>query len=126
MSADPLRALEIERQVEALLFAAAGPLPFAELQARLPGANVEAALRSLAGRYAGRGIELQEVAGGWRFATAPDLASLLADHRDEPRRLSRAAMETLAVIAYHQPVTRAEIDLVRGVGLSRGTLDTLL
>ena len=120
MSEDPLEGSEVERRVEALLFAASRPLLQAELQGRLPGADVAAALASLAARYAGRGLELQSVAGGWRFATAPDLAPLLADMAEEPRRLSRAAMETLAVIAYHQPVTRAEIDAIRGVSLSRG------
>ena len=119
--------LAVERQVEALLFAAAEPLGLADLQARLAsGADVAGALSALSERYAGRGVELQCVAGRWRFVTAPDLCGLLEDRREEPRRLSRAAMETLAVIAYHQPVTRAEIDAIRGVSLSRGTLDTLL
>ncbi len=118
---------ELERQAEALLFAAAEPLSLADLQARLgEGADVAGALAALARRYAGRGVELQQVGGRWRFATAPDLAPLLAERREEPRRLSRAAMETLAVIAYHQPTTRAEIEAVRGVSLSRGTLDALL
>ena len=117
----------VERRVEALLFAAAEPLALEDLQARLAsGADVAGALAALAERYAGRGVELQCVAGRWRFATAPDLSGLLEDRREEPRRLSRAAMETLAVIAYHQPVTRAEIDAIRGVSLSRGTLDALL
>ncbi len=128
MSADDiLEALELERQVEALLFAATAPLSPADLAERLgERADVAGALADLAARYQGRGVQLQGVAGGWRFVTAPDLAGLLQEHREEPRRLSRAAMETLAVIAYHQPVTRAEIDAVRGVGLSRGTLDVLL
>jgi segregation and condensation protein B len=119
--------LAAERQVEALLFAAGGALAASELQAQLgEGVDVPGALAALSARYAGRGVELQCVAGRWRFVTAPDLAPLLAERRDEPRRLSRAAMETLAVIAYHQPVTRAEIDAIRGVSLSRGTLDMLL
>ena len=123
----PAPAPEIERRVEALLFAAAGPLTSADLAARLPeGADVEAAVAALAARYRGRGVELQAVAGGWRFATAPDVAWLLVEERAETRRLSRAAYEVLAVIAYHQPVTRAEIEDVRGVQLSRGTLDALL
>ena len=123
----PRAAPEIERRVEALLFAASGPLSAADLAARLPeGADVEAAIAALGARYAGRGVELQAVAGGWRFATAPDLAWLLVEERAETRRLSRAAYEVLAVIAYHQPVTRAEIEDVRGVQLSRGTLDALL
>ena len=119
--------IALERQVEALLFAAAEPLSQADLESRLgPGTNAATALANLERRYAGRGVELQCVAGRWRFVTASDLAPLLAERREEPRRLSRAAMETLAVIAYHQPVTRAEIDAIRGVSLSRGTLDTLL
>jgi segregation and condensation protein B len=87
---------------------------------------VPAALVALQSRYAGRGVELANVAGRWRLQTAPDLAWLMTEERDEPRRLSKAAQETLAIIAYHQPVTRAEIELVRGVQASRGTLDTLL
>ena len=127
MSEAIFERLAVERQVEALLFAAAEPLSPGDLEARLgSGADVAGALAALVQRYAGRGIELQSVAGGWRFATAPDLASLLEARRDEPRRLSRAAMETLAVVAYHQPVTRAEVDAIRGVSLSRGTLDVLL
>ena len=119
--------LALERQVEALLFAAAEPLSLQDLELRLGvGADIAGALASLAARYANRGVQLQCVAGRWRFATAPDLAPLLEDRREEPRRLSRAAMETLAIIAYHQPVTRAEIDAIRGVSLSRGTLDVLL
>jgi len=118
---------EIERRVEALLFAAASPLSHDDLAVRLPGdADVPAALSALAQRYAGRGVELGCVGGRWRFATAPDLGYLMSEERVEPRRLSRAAMETLAIVAYHQPVTRAEIEAVRGVGLSRGTLDLLL
>ena len=118
--------LALERQVEALLFAAAEPLSLQDLEARLGDTGVAGALASLATRYADRGVQLQCVGGRWRFATAPDLAPLLEDRREEPRRLSRAAMETLAIIAYHQPVTRAEIDAIRGVSLSRGTLDVLL
>jgi segregation and condensation protein B len=120
-------AHEIERRVEALLFAASAPLSTAELAARLPdGANVEAAIAALRERYIGRGVELDQVAGRWRFRTAEDLGFLMTEQREEPRRLSRAALETLAIIAYHQPVTRAEIESVRGVSLSRGTLDVLL
>ena len=118
---------ETERQVEALLFAASAPLGAAEIAARLPdGADVEGALAGLRERYAGRGVELDQVAGRWRFRTAEDLGFLMTEQREEPRRLSRAALETLAIIAYHQPVTRAEIEGVRGVSLSRGTLDVLL
>jgi segregation and condensation protein B len=116
-----------EREVEALLFAAAGPLSDADLAKRLPeGADVAGAIAALQARYAGRGVELANVAGRWRFQTAADLAWLMTDERDEPRRLSRAAQETLAIIAYHQPVTRAEIEAVRGVQASKGTLDVLL
>ena len=115
------------RMVEALLFAAAEPLSPDDLAARLPaGADPRRALGALQARYAGRGVQLEEVGGRWRFATAPDLAFLMTQERAEVRRLSRAAYETLAIIAYHQPVTRAEIEDVRGVALSRGTLDTLL
>ena len=123
---DPAAA-QGERMVEALLFAAAEPLSAIDLAARLPArVNVDAALAALQERYAGRGVELQVVAGRWRFATAADLAFLMVQERAEPRRLSKAAYEVLAIIAYHQPVTRAEIEDVRGVALSRGTLDTLL
>ncbi|THD77746.1 MAG: SMC-Scp complex subunit ScpB [Phenylobacterium sp.] len=116
-----------EREVEALLFAAAGPLSEGDLARRLPeGADVLGALAALQARYAGRGVELACVAERWRFQTAEDLAWLMTEERDEPRRLSRAAQETLAIIAYHQPVTRAEIEAVRGVQASRGTLDALL
>ncbi|HEV7353702.1 MAG TPA: SMC-Scp complex subunit ScpB [Brevundimonas sp.] len=118
---------EIERRVEALLFAAAGPLSAADLAARLPeGVDVGRAIAGLRARYQGRGVELECVADRWRFRTAPDLGFLMTEEREEPRRLSRAALETLAIIAYHQPVTRAEIESVRGVSMSKGTLDQLL
>lgn len=118
---------ETERRIEALLFAAAGPLSLDDLAHRLPeGSDVEAAVAALRARYAGRGVELACVADRWRFQTASDLAYLMTLEREEPRRLSRAAQETLAIIAYHQPVTRAEIEAVRGVQASRGTLDVLL
>ena len=118
---------DTEREVEALLFAAAGALSDADLIKRLPeGADIAAALAALQARYAGRGVELVCVAGRWRFQTAADLAWLMTDEREEPRRLSRAAQETLAIVAYHQPVTRAEIEAVRGVQASKGTLDVLL
>lgn len=116
-----------ERMIEALLFAAAEPLALSDFSERLPqGADVAAGLAALQERYAGRGVELVTVAGRWRFQTAPDLAFLMTRERQEPRRLSRAAQETLAIIAYHQPVTRAEIEAIRGVQASRGTLDLLL
>ncbi len=118
---------EIERRVEALLFAAAGPLSAADIARRLPeGAEVGRAIASLRARYEGRGVELECVADRWRFRTAADLGFLMTEEREEPRRLSKAALETLAIIAYHQPVTRAEIESVRGVSISRGTLDLLL
>ena len=119
--------IDTEREIEALLFAAAGPLSEADLAKRLPeGADIAAAIAALQARYVGRGVELACVADRWRFQTAQDLAWLMTDEREEPRRLSKAAQETLAIIAYHQPVTRAEIEAVRGVQASRGTLDLLL
>jgi segregation and condensation protein B len=120
-------AVHTEREIEALLFAAAGPLSDADLAKRLPeGADIAGAIADLQARYQGRGVELVCVAARWRFQTAADLAWLMTDEREEPRRLSRAAQETLAIIAYHQPVTRAEIEAVRGVQASKGTLDVLL
>jgi segregation and condensation protein B len=113
--------------LEALLFAASGPLDDDDLKRRLPAdVDVGATLQALRERYAGRGVELACVAGRWRFQTAPDLEHLMTEERDEPRRLSKAALETLAIIAYHQPVTRADIEMVRGVQASKGTLDVLL
>jgi segregation and condensation protein B len=118
---------ETEREVEALLFAAAAPLSEADLARRLPeGADVAGAMAALQARYLGRGVELACVAGRWRFQTASDLSWLMTEEQEEPRRLSKAAQETLAIIAYHQPVTRAEIEAVRGVQASKGTLDVLL
>ncbi|CAN7411859.1 SMC-Scp complex subunit ScpB [Phenylobacterium sp. LjRoot164] len=118
---------DTERQIEALLFAAAGPLSLEDLAKRLPAdADVPAAVAALQKTYEGRGVELASVAGRWRFQTAEDLAFLMTEEREEPRRLSKAAQETLAIIAYHQPVTRAEIESVRGVQASKGTLDVLL
>jgi segregation and condensation protein B len=118
---------DVERAVEALLFAAAGPLSIPDLARRLPeGADVAGALEGLKARYDGRGVELAEVAGRWRFQTAQDLAWLMTEERQEPRRLSKAAQEILAIIAYHQPVTRAEMEQIRGVQTSRGSLDVLL
>lgn len=116
----------VERMIEALLFAAVEPLSAVDLMDRLPhGADIAAGLSALQARYAGRGVELVCVADRWRFQTAVDLAFLMTRERETPRRLSRAAQETLAIIAYHQPVTRTEIEQVRGVGLSKGTLDLL-
>lgn len=118
---------ETERQIEALLFAAAHPLSQADLRKRLPdGADIGAALAGLQAKYAGRGVELACVADRWRFQTAEDLAWLMTEEREDAKKLSKAAQETLAIVAYHQPVTRAEIEMVRGVQASKGTLDTLL
>ena len=115
------------RLLEALLFASANPLSAADLARHLPeGEDVEALLDELAGHYANRGVNLVRVGRAWAFRTAPDLGPRMKLESEVKRRLSRAAVETLAVIAYHQPVTRAEIEEIRGVSLSRGTLDTLL
>jgi segregation and condensation protein B len=115
------------RLLEALLFAAGEPLDEATLAGRLPdGVDVRAALRRLQSEFAPRGMNLVRVAGKWTFRTANDLAWLLARDAVEPKKLSRAALETLAIIAYHQPVTRAEIEDIRGVSASKGTVDVLL
>jgi segregation and condensation protein B len=115
------------RLLEAILFSAVEPLTEAEIAERLPDrAPVPALLAALVESYANRGITLVSAGGRWFFRTADDLAEELRVHTKVPRRLSRAAMETLAIVAYHQPVTRAEIEEIRGVGLSRGTLDALL
>jgi len=115
------------RMVEAILFAAEEPLSVEEIATRLPqDADVAAHLAELQSAYAERGINLVRVGESYMFRTAPDLAFLLRREVDEVQRLSRAGVETLAIIAYHQPVTRAEIEEIRGVGLSKGTLDTLL
>ena len=115
------------RLVEALLFAASSPLDEEALKARLPeGTDVAALLQELVAVYEPRGVNIVQVAGGWTFRTAPDLAPRMKLTQKVGRKLSRAAIETLAVIAYHQPVTRAEIEEIRGVVISRGTLDTLM
>lgn len=114
------------RLLEAILFSSRAPLSERELAARLPeGADVPALLAALTKNYAGRGVALVAVAGGWALRTAPDLAPVLQRHAEAPRRLSRAALETLAIIAYRQPATRADIERIRGVAVSRGTLDIL-
>ncbi len=116
-----------ERMVEALLFAAAEPLGEEDLTRRLPeGIDLPEVLERLKAAYAERGVQLACVGGRWRFQTAADLEHLMTEEKTEPRRLSRAALETLAIIAYHQPVTRADIEMVRGVQTSKGTLDVLL
>jgi segregation and condensation protein B len=115
------------RLAEALLFAAAEPISEEALARHLDeAADVAGLLRELAESYAGCGVNLVRLAGGWTFRTAPDLAASLRIERPVARKLSRAAIETLAVIAYHQPVTRAEIEEIRGVVISKGTLDTLM
>lgn len=112
---------------EALLFAATEPLDEPSVAARLPdGADVPAVLAELSAQYDGRGVNLVRIGGKWSFRTSPDLAHVLERHITQPRRLSRAGVETLAIIAYHQPVSRAEVEEIRGVALSKGTLDTLL
>ncbi len=117
----------IVRMVEAILFAAATPMTERELAQRLPeGADLGAALATLSVEYQRRGVHLVRRGASWAFRTAPDLAEVLTVHAVEHRRLSRAAVETLAIVAYHQPVTRAEIEEIRGVAVSRGTLDVLL
>lgn len=116
---------ETERRVEALLFAASAPLSAAEIGRRLPeGAEVGPALAQLQARYAERGVSLVCVADRWRFQTAADLAFLMTEERQEPRRLSRAALETLAIVAYKQPVSRAQVSSIRGVSVD-GVMRTL-
>ena len=115
------------RIVEAVLFATAEPVDAAHVASFLPeGADVASLLADLQANYANRGVNLVEVAGKWLFRTADDLGYILRRETVEQRKLSKAAMETLAIIAYHQPVTRAEIEDIRGVAISKGTLDQLL
>ena len=122
MSLEP----EHVRMAEALLFASKEPLDEAALAERLPdGADIPAILSTIEEQYRHKGVNLTRLAGKWTFLTAPDLSWLLEEERETTRRLSRAALETLAIIAYHQPATRAEIEEIRGVGLSRGTMDVL-
>lgn len=118
---------EQERMCEAILFATAEPISTAEIESRMPhGCDAAEALTHLRKRYEGRGVQLHKVGDGWAIRTAPDLAFLMQKETEETRKLSRAAIETLAIIAYHQPVTRAEIEEIRGVSVSRGTVDQLL
>jgi segregation and condensation protein B len=115
------------RLIEALLFASPAPLSDADLTRRLPDSvTLGPLMDELQLHYRFRGIVLARVAGGWTFRTAADLAQHLAEQAVQPRKLSRAQIETLAIIAYHQPVTRAEIEEIRGVALHRGTLDLLV
>jgi len=118
---------EQERMVEALLFASAAPMSLAEITSRLPhGCDAREALLHVGKRYEGRGVALKRIGEAWAFRTAPDLGFLMQKEQVEHRKLSRAAIETLAIIAYHQPATRAEIEEIRGVSVSRGTLDMLI
>lgn len=127
---DDERAVALARDlriIEALLFTAAAPIDSAAIAARLPEkTDIRALMDILAADYARRGVNLVRVAGGWMLRTAPDLAAVVSQGAVETRKLSRAAVEVLAIIAYHQPVTRAEIEDIRGVSTSKGTLDVLL
>ncbi len=118
---------DLSRAVEAVLFASETPLGVDEIRAHVgQETDVHGALAELRQLYAGRGIELVERGGRWHFQTAADLAHLLRRDREESRKLSRAGIETLAIIAYHEPVTRAEIEAIRGVQISKGTIDVLM
>ena len=114
------------RAVEAVLFAADAPLTVDLIRAHVGAGDVRAALNRLVDDYAGRGIVIVQRGDRWQFQTAPEMAHILRRDREEPRRLSRAGIETLAIIAYHEPVTRAEIEAIRGVQISKGTLDVLM
>jgi segregation and condensation protein B len=115
------------RLAEALIFASTDPVSPRALSALLPeDVTADAVLRGVQARYAGRGVELAQIAGGWQFRTAPDLAPRLTRVISRPRRLPRVAMETLAIVAWHQPVTRAQIEEIRGASLGQPTLDALL
>lgn len=116
-----------ERMIEAMLFATTEPLSVAEMTARMPhGSDPAEALVYLRKRYEGRGVQIVRVGDAWAIRTAPDLGFLMQKQVVETRKLSRAAIETLAIIAYHQPATRAEIEEIRGVAVSRGTVDQLI
>jgi len=117
---------DLVRAVEATLFAAEQPMTAEAISAHLGGAMVKGALAELQAAYAERGINLVERGKHWHFQTAPDLAHLLRREREEARRLSRAATEVLAIVAYHEPVSRAEIEAIRGVQTAKGTLDVLM
>jgi segregation and condensation protein B len=118
---------EQERMVEAMLFASADPLTAADMAARMPhGCDAAEAVQHLRRRYTGRGVQVVKVGEAWAIRTAGDLGFLMQSEVVETRKLSRAAIETLAIIAYHQPVTRTEIEEIRGVSVSRGTLDQLI
>ena len=117
---------DVVRAVEAVLFAASEALTIEAIRAHVGEGDVRAALATLAADYAGRGVNLVRRGERWQFHTAADLAHLLRRDRAETRKLSRAGIETLAIIAYHEPVTRAEIEAIRGVQISKGTLDVLM
>jgi segregation and condensation protein B len=118
---------EQERMIEAMLFASADPLSLREMAARMPhGSDPAEAVQLLRRRYEGRGVNVLRVGDAWAIRTAGDLGYLMQKETVEQRKLSRAAIETLAIIAYHQPVTRAEIEEIRGVSVSRGTVDQLI
>nr|WP_246586838.1 SMC-Scp complex subunit ScpB [Stakelama flava] len=114
------------RAVEAVLFAAEAPLTVQEIGSHVGAGDIRAALYALADDYGPRGINLVRRGERWHFETAGDMAHFLRRDREEPRKLSRAGTETLAIIAYHEPVTRAEIESIRGVQISKGTLDVLM
>lgn len=114
------------RAVEAVLFAAEAPLTIDAIRAHVGAGDVKSALETLTANYAGRGIGIVRRGDRWQFQTAADMAHMLRRDREEPRKLSRAGIETLAIIAYHEPVTRAEIEAIRGVQISKGTLDVLM
>ncbi len=116
----------LTRAVEAVLFAAEIPLTIDAIRAHVGTGDVRAALDQLTVDYAGRGIAIVRRGERWQFQTAPDMAHMLRRDREEPRKLSRAGIETLAIIAYHEPVTRADIEAIRGVQISKGTLDVLM
>lgn len=118
---------DLTRAVEAVLFAATEPMTVDAVRAHLGNAdNIRTVLEEIQADYAGRGIELVRRGDRWHFQTAGDMAHLLRRDREEPRKLSRAGIETLAIIAYHEPATRAEIEAIRGVQISKGTLDVLM
>ncbi len=127
---DDERAVALARDlriIEALLFTSSVPLDATALAAHLPvQTDIEALMEILGADYARRGVNIIKAAGGWMLRTAPDLAQVVAAGAVEPRKMSRAAVEVLAIVAYHQPVTRAEIEDIRGVSTSKGTLDVLL
>jgi segregation and condensation protein B len=124
MSGEPIP--DFERGVEAAIFAATEPMSVQDIAAYVGEGDVKLALLAIQARHGGSGIELVERGGRWHFQTPGDLAHLLRREREEPRKLSRAAIEVLAIIAYHEPVSRAEIEAIRGVQTAKGTLDVLM